>query len=104
MLVLVVELEANPAFCEELESMLRSMVDASGQEAGTIFYAAHRVPERNNVFVLYERYKDRAALDMHLQSTVIQHALKRFETMLATPPKITFCETIATTALGQSCV
>ena len=100
MLVLVVELEANPAFCEELEGILRTMVETSGQEAGTVFYAAHRVQNRKNAFVLYELYKDRAAFDAHLQSAPIQHALKRFETMLAMPPKITFCEVIATTALG----
>lgn len=100
MFLLHVELEANPAFSAELETVLRSLVDVSEREAGTIYYAVHRPQERRNSFILYELYKDRAAWDRHLQSGPVQEALKHFETMLVAPPKITVCETVAATRFG----
>ena len=97
MFSLLVELEANPAFFGELESVLRTLVKVSEQEAGTVYYAVHRPQDQANIFLLYERYKDRTAWDTHLQSEPMQIALKQFEKMLAKSPKITFCDTVATT-------
>lgn len=100
MFLLLVELEANPVFFGELESVLRTLVSVSGLEAGTVYYAVHRPQEQQNIFLLYELYKDRAAWDTHLQSEPVQIALKQFEKMLARPPKITFCDTVSTTNIS----
>ncbi len=100
MFLVLVELEANPASAGELERVLRMLADAAEPEEGTVYYAVHRPVERQNAFVLYELYKDRAAWDIHLQSEPVQKALKQFETMLVAPPKITFCETVVATNIG----
>lgn len=100
MFLLLVELEVNPTFSGELENVLQSLVKLAEQESGTIYYAAHRSQERKNAFVLYELYKDRAAWDAHLQTEPVQKALRKFETILVAPPKLTFCDTISTTSIG----
>ena len=100
MFLLLAELEANPAFSKEVESILCTLTNVAEHEAGTVFYAIHRPQNSPNSFILYELYKDRAACDAHLQSEPVQKALKRFEAMLLSPPKITFCETLSTTRIG----
>lgn len=100
MFLLLVELEANPAFSGELENVLRSLVEVSEGEAGTVYYAVHRPQENRHAFILYELYKDRAAWDRHLHSEPVQEALKHFDTMLLAPPKITICETVAASSFG----
>lgn len=97
---LIVELAAKPAFDGDLEALLRDLVAAAGPEEGTLFYAAHRMAGRGNKFVLYELYRDRAAWDAHVGSEVLQQALRRFEDWLVVPPKITYCEAVATTPIG----
>lgn len=100
MFLLLVELDAKPVFAGELERILRKLVDAARQEAGTLYYAVHRPQDHQHKFVLYELYKDRAAFDAHLQSELLQQALKQFDAMLETPPKLTFCDTISRTSIG----
>lgn len=97
---LIVELAAKPAFDGDLEALLRDLVAAAGPEEGTLFYAAHRVAGQDNAFVLYELYRDRVAWDAHVGSEILRQALRRFDDWLVVPPKITYCETVATTPVG----
>lgn len=95
MFALIVELEVKPVFAEELENVLQTLVDLTGNESGTIFYAVHRSQNRPHFYVLYEQYTDRSAWETHLADTSVQHELKRFDTLLAAPPAITFLDAIA---------
>lgn len=98
MFSLIVELEVKPAFAEELEKVLQSLVDLTQTEPATIFYAAHSSQDRPHFYVLYEQYKDRSAWEEHLADTSVQRELKRFDTLLAAPPAITFLNAIASSA------
>lgn len=100
MFALFVELEAKPDCLERLEGLLKSMVELSEQESGTVYYSVNRPQERHNTFMLYELYRDRADLETHLQTPLLQEALQQFETLLMQPPKITPCNTVFTTRLG----
>lgn len=99
MFVLLVELEAKTKSLQRLETVLKSMVELSEKEDGILYYSVNRPQERQNAIVLYELYKNRKAWEAHLQLPLIQEALSQFETLLAVPAKITFCETIFTTSL-----
>ncbi len=101
MFLVLVELEVNPASAAELENLLRELVAAARPEEGTVYYAVHRPQECKNAFVLYELYRDRAAWEEHLQSVIVQKALKQFEALLALPPRITLCDTVLTTGFGR---
>lgn len=95
MLLLLAELNSKPSATQEVEIIFRELVDVARTEAGNIAYAVHRQQEAPDSFLLYELYRDRAACDEHLASRPVQQALKRFETLLAKPPRIVFCDTIA---------
>ncbi|MGC1335263.1 MAG: putative quinol monooxygenase [Candidatus Cybelea sp.] len=45
--------------------MLRELREASRKEEGVIAFEVARSQERPNVFVLWEEYRDEAALDFH---------------------------------------
>ena len=48
------------------EAILRELRDASRKEEGVIGFDVARSQERPNVFVLWEVYKDEAALEAHM--------------------------------------
>jgi (4S)-4-hydroxy-5-phosphonooxypentane-2,3-dione isomerase len=55
----------------ELDAVLaamRPLVEASRREPGCLLYQAHRDPEDENRFLLYEQYEDEAAFQAHHES------------------------------------
>lgn len=99
MFVLLVELEAKLGKSEELEKLLRSLVDLAAHEPGILFYAVQRPQGETDKFVLYEYYEDKAAWETHVKFAPAQEKLKRFETLLKTAPRLTFCDVVSTTSL-----
>ncbi len=65
---------------ESVEGLLRELRDASRKEAGVLQYDVARSAEDNNIFALWEVYRDRDALDAHFASEHFQrlyiHAVK----------------------------
>jgi quinol monooxygenase YgiN len=53
---------------EEAARTLRSLRDASRGEAGCLTFDVSRSTDDANVFVLYEEWKDKAALDFHYET------------------------------------
>lgn len=100
MFVLIVELETDSARCAELEKLLQSLVESAKVESGIIFYSAQRLKDDSNRFILYEYYVDKAAWEAHLQYEPAKELLRYFEALLKSPPKLTFCDLISTTAMG----
>lgn len=50
---------------EEIATILRELTAASRAEPGCISYVAHRVQSDPDTIVIYEQYRDQAALDAH---------------------------------------
>lgn len=100
MLLLLAELNAAPSAVQEVEGILKGLVEAARGEPGTLAYAVHRQQQSATAFVLYELYRDRAACDEHLASAPVRQALKRFEHLLAMPPRVVFCDTLAAVGAG----
>lgn len=99
MLVLLVELEADHEKSGELERVLRSLVALAEHEPGILHYAVQRPQGETDKFVLYEYYENKTAWETHLQFGPVQDKLKRFESLLKTEPKLTFCDVLATTSI-----
>lgn len=53
---------------EEAAGVLRSLRDASRAEAGCIAFDVARSTDDPNTFVLYEEWRDQAALDFHYKT------------------------------------
>jgi (4S)-4-hydroxy-5-phosphonooxypentane-2,3-dione isomerase len=55
-----------PEDADKAETMLRELRDLSRKEDGIVTFDVARSKEKPNVFVLWEEYKDQAAIDSHL--------------------------------------
>ena len=66
--VLVVRMRTKEGEEERVLEHLRTMEQVSRREPGCLTYDVHRDVEDRRVFLIYERYVDRAALDTHWAS------------------------------------
>lgn len=99
MLLLLAQLQTHTAAREEVKSILEKLVASTQEEAGSIFYAVHQQQDQPDNYMVYELYLDKTACDAHLQSEPVTAALQRMEALLARPPTITFCDTVAHTSM-----
>jgi quinol monooxygenase YgiN len=65
MVSFTVRLRFDKERMEEVSAMLRQLTSASRQEPGCVTYVAHVVEDDPATVVIYEQYKDAAALDHH---------------------------------------
>ncbi len=65
MIVQSVHFSFAPDDAEKAEAILRELREASRKEKGVIGFDVARSLEQPNVFVLWERYEDAAALEAH---------------------------------------
>ncbi|EKP95296.1 putative quinol monooxygenase [Thermaerobacter subterraneus] len=68
MIVLVARYVTRPGMADRVEAAVREMITLSRQEEGCLRYEVNRSVERENEFLLYEVYRDEAALEAHRQS------------------------------------
>jgi quinol monooxygenase YgiN len=65
MLIQSIQFTFAPEDGDRAEAILRELRDASRKEEGVISFEVARSKENRNVFVLWEEYRDDAALDFH---------------------------------------
>ncbi|MBZ0137788.1 MAG: antibiotic biosynthesis monooxygenase [Planctomycetes bacterium] len=68
MLTVVAKVRAKTGREAEVESELSKLVAATRKENGCLNYDLHRSQTEPNVFLFYENWTDRAALDAHAAS------------------------------------
>ena len=68
MVSFTVRMTFRPEDREEIATILRELAAASRTEAGCISYVPHRVESDPDSIVIYEQYRDMAALDAHRAS------------------------------------
>lgn len=64
-IVLAVRLTAHEGQQDELRATLLRLTPPSRAEAGCIAYQMHADPSEPRAFLVYERWRDQAALDAH---------------------------------------
>ena len=79
---------ARPETREELASLLMAQVGPTRVEAGCINYDFHVDAADPCVFVFYENWTDRAALDAHLAMPHLQPLFSQLDRLLACPVEI----------------
>jgi quinol monooxygenase YgiN len=67
-IVLNVHMEAVPGREQDLERELSALLGPTRKESGCLAYELHRDPERPGKFMFYEKFKNQAALDQHVNS------------------------------------
>lgn len=76
-LTFVARLRAKPGKEAAAEALLRGLVAPTRKEPGCAGYVLHRSRAEPGVFLFYEEWKDRAALDAHLAMPYIQAAFAK---------------------------
>jgi len=65
MIVLKVDMLVKVGAEEQCKDYIRILQDNSRKEPGCLVYIGHQSTENPRKFLLYEQYKDQAALDAH---------------------------------------
>jgi quinol monooxygenase YgiN len=88
-------LTAAPGRGTALRLALEELVAATHKEPGNQVYQLYEAAEAPGTFLVYEAYKDQAAVDAHMGSPHFQAALAAAGPLLGTPPIITSAKLIA---------
>jgi quinol monooxygenase YgiN len=79
---------ARPETREELAALLQAQVAPTRAEAGCINYDFHCDASDPSVFVFYENWTSRAALDAHLEMPHLKPLFTQLDRLLACPVDI----------------
>jgi len=80
---LIATLVARPAKADELQTLLVGLIEPTRAEDGCLQYDLWRNTENSDEFRFIEQWESAAALDAHLATPHLQHALSLFPGLLA---------------------
>ncbi|SIO95211.1 putative quinol monooxygenase [Vibrio spartinae] len=80
--VVLWEAKAKPGREADMKAFIANAVTASRHDAGNIDYEAHEVEGEPGVFIIYERWISRAALDAHLGAPRMQSLVPQLMDMM----------------------
>lgn len=87
--VLLVELRVDADQADALIEAMANPTKQTAKEPGNVLYNLSQDSEKPGRFVLYEEWKDVAALDSHLKQPYLVKLLADFDRLLSEPPKLT---------------
>lgn len=70
---------------KQIESMLIHLVTETRKEAACIRYDLHHA---DNVFIIWEEWKDQAGLDIHNDQSYLQDFIKQSENLVSSPIQV----------------
>jgi quinol monooxygenase YgiN len=76
------EARAKPGREAEMRSFLTAAVTQARNDPGCIDYEMHEVPDATSVFIAYERWVSRAALNGHLHAPRMKEMVPRLLTLM----------------------
>lgn len=88
-LSVVAYVEAKPGMEEQVKNCLHALVEPTRNEAGCFNYDLHQSEDNPALFVFYENWTNKAALDQHLETPHVKAFLDQADTLLAKPVDIT---------------
>jgi quinol monooxygenase YgiN len=94
LLTIVVHIKAIPGMEERMRQDLLGVIAPTRAESGCITFDLLIDMNDPTIFVLYENWKDQAALDAHFQQPYVKQAFKAYEETLAEPIAIMSLEKI----------
>lgn len=95
-LVLIAELEAAPGKAAELGARLQALVAPTLREDGCLGYVLHRSRD-DDVFLLYETWRSRHDLDLHLATPCLVDFFAHAPRLLARDARMRFFQALPAT-------
>ncbi|MBW4473931.1 MAG: antibiotic biosynthesis monooxygenase [Stenomitos rutilans HA7619-LM2] len=93
-LTIVARIKAKPGLEARMQQDLLSLLTPTRAESGCITFDLLQDTSNPTVFVLYENWKDQAALDAHFQQPYVKQVLQAYEETLAEPINVMTLEKI----------
>jgi len=93
-ITIIVPINAKAEFRDEVKEKLLEMTVLTNQETGNICYCLHQLEDDQNKFVIYEKWKDQAALDFHMNQDYLKAFLDASKVLLAEEIRGTICRQI----------
>ena len=87
---LIVNIKVKAGKEKELETTFAPCIAATKKEPGCIAYELNRDPDEPTTYFMYEKFKNIAALEAHLQTEHIKTFLSKAGDLLASPPELKF--------------
>lgn len=79
---------ARPGADDALHALLRSCIKPSRCEAGNLHYELFQDVENEHIFVLYEAWHDKSALENHACQSYYAKSMQVSMPLLATEPEV----------------
>jgi len=93
-LTLIVPIQAKAECRDDVRRRLVALAEKTRQEPGNLCYVLHEVPTDPGHFVIYEQWKNQAALDFHMAQDYLKAFSADAPTLLAKPIAATVCHEI----------
>lgn len=88
LLTIVARIKAKPGLEARMQQDLISLLTPTRTELGCITFDLLKDTTDPTIFVLYENWKDQAALDAHFQQPYVKRVLQAYEETLAEPIEV----------------
>jgi quinol monooxygenase YgiN len=79
---------------DEVESILKSLIEPTRNEEGCVFYHLHRVKDDKGHFLFYECFANQEAFEIHAAKPYIRAFLDKVDEYCSEPADIKFLEKI----------
>ncbi len=93
-ITLVVPIHAKNELHAEVRKRLVDLAGKTRKETGNICYVLHEVYKEPNHFIIYEKWKNKAALDFHMEQEYLKAFLADEKKILTKPIAGTVCKEI----------
>ncbi len=78
-------LKSKPEHLTEIQNLITNLVNETRKEAACIRYDLHT---SENVFILWEEWKDQAGLDLHNNQSYLKDFIKQTESLVSSPIQV----------------
>lgn len=85
LLMIVARIKAKPGMEQRMQQDLLRLLTPTRTESGCITFDLLQDTNDPTIFVLYENWKDQAALDAHFQQPYVKQVLQAYEETLEEP-------------------
>ncbi|MGC9323933.1 MAG: putative quinol monooxygenase [Desulfomonilia bacterium] len=94
MIVMLTILEAKPGKEHDIEHALKALIPKMDAEEGLETFILHKAQGDPRMFMSYERYKDRWAMEYHRSTAYFREAWNKITPLIQGTPRIELFEEI----------
>lgn len=83
-------LHAKPGYEDRVHEELSKVVTETLKEPGCVKFVAHQSAERPTEFVVFEHWRERGDVDLHIAMPHVKHFMELGEEIFSEPVRVTF--------------